>query len=103
MTSLTLIETARRPGGITGGKPDPASLGAILSSRNGSFWIIGITRPRPMTSFGSEIALAGAAFAGHSMIRTLSLVRSAPMSKSLAATTTGRVGMLVVFVGTFWT
>ena len=37
MTSLTCTESARMPGGIDGGRPAPASIGASLVSVSGSF------------------------------------------------------------------
>jgi hypothetical protein len=49
----------------------------------------GITSPRPITSFGSLMASAGTALAGHSMTLMSSAVSSAPSVKSVAATTTG--------------
>ena len=93
MTSLTRTDTARSPGGMAGGSPDPASADASFMGRIGSFWMTGSTMLRPITSFGSPIAPAGTAFAGQSMIRMSSRRSSAPMSRSAAATTTGRVGI----------
>ena len=59
MTSFTRTDTARLPSGITTGRPDPASLPASFIGRIGSFWMTGITRPRPMISSGAEKAPVG--------------------------------------------
>ena len=54
-------------GGMTGGRPAPASFDASFIGRIGSFWMTGRTSPRPTTSFGSLMTSAGTALAGHSM------------------------------------
>ena len=57
--------------------------------------------PRPITSFASENANCGTEFAGQLIVRTLSAVISAPMSRSEAATITGLVGIDTSFAGMF--
>src|SRR5215203_1463834 len=93
MTSLTRTDTARRPGGMTGGSPAPASFDASFIGRIGSYWTTAITSPRPTASFGSLMASAGTELAGHSMTFTSSAVSSEPSGRSDAATTTGLLGM----------
>ena len=49
MTSLTLTEIARMPGGIVGGSPTPASLDATLLPVSGSFSAMAAMTPRSTT------------------------------------------------------
>ncbi len=74
---------------------------ASFIGRIGSFWITGMTRPRPTTSSGVEKAPFGTLLAGHSTTCRSSAFSWAPSSRSVAATTTGLVGIDTVFTGTF--
>src|SRR5215218_1219123 len=87
ITSLTLTDRARIPGGIVGGKPAPAPAGASLDSVNGSFSDTDWTRPRLATCSRVAKEPGMGLAAGHGTTLTSSGFRRLPIGSGFEATT----------------
>ena len=86
-TSSTRTETARIPSGITAGRPAPASFGASLAARIGSFSTTAVIKAWSTQSSTRLNDPANAVPAGQAISRKSSARRRDPSDRGAAATT----------------